>query len=121
MGIIGGHYGVRATALKVLHTGLWWPTLHNDATDYAWTCNVCQCTGKPLQRDEMPLVPQVTLQPFDKWVVDFVGPIKPLGKRNGARYIITLTYYLMRLVEVAPVVDCTVATTARFLFDNIVT
>ena len=68
----------------------------------------------------MPLVLQVNLQPFDKWVVDFMGPIKPLGKRNGARYIITSTYYLTRLVEVAPVMDCTSGTTAKFLTDNIV-
>ena len=69
----------------------------------------------------MPLVPQVTLQPFDKWAVDFVGPINPPGKRTGARYIITATHYLTRWVEAARVVDCTIATTTKFIFKNIVT
>ena len=69
----------------------------------------------------MPLVPQVTLQPFDKWVLDFVGPINPLGKRTGTCYIITATNYLNRWVEAAPVIDCTAVTAAQFILENIVT
>lgn len=46
----------------------------------------------------MPLNLKMTLQPFEKWVIDFVRPIKPQGK-TGARYIITTTEYLTRWVE----------------------
>ena len=90
--------------------------LHNDAAGYARSCDVYQRVGKPSQRDEMPLVPQVTLQLFDKWVVDFVGPINPLGKRTSAHYIIIATNYLTRWVEVAPLVDCTISIAAWFIF-----
>ena len=64
----------------------------------------------------MPLVPQVTLQPFDKWAVDFVGPINPLRKRTGAQYIITATEYMTGWVEAAPIVDCTTAIAVKFIF-----
>jgi len=64
-GIAGGHYAGRATMQKILHTGLWWPTLHQDSKAYCKAYDVCQRTRRPSQRDEMPLNPQMTLQPFE--------------------------------------------------------
>ena len=84
-------------------------------------CDKCQRTGKPSRHDEIPLVPQLTLQAFDKWAVDFVGPISPPGKWIGARYIIIATNYLTRWAEAAPVKYCTPKTVVKFLFENVVT
>ena len=42
-----GHYGGRATAIKILQAGLWWPTMHNDVTYYAKSYDVFQRKGKP--------------------------------------------------------------------------
>ena len=73
--LAGEHYGGHATTWKVFHTRILWPTLHNDAIEYAMSCDICQHVGKPSWQDEMSLVSQVTLQPFDKWAIDFVGRI----------------------------------------------
>eukprot|EP00253_Pinus_taeda_P030377 PITA_30377 len=65
----------------------------------------------------------MTLQPFEKWAIDFVAPIQPQGKKTGALYIITATEYLTQWAEAQPAKDCTgtSATTAKFLFEYVLT
>jgi hypothetical protein len=63
-GIDGGNYAINPTTKKELHAGLWWPIVHKDAKEYCQNCDVYQRVGKPSRRDEMPLMPQVTLQVF---------------------------------------------------------
>jgi hypothetical protein len=120
-GITGGHYIGKATVQKVLRAGLWWPTLHIDAKDYYRAYDVCQRVGKSSRRDEMPLAPQLTLQAFEKWAIEFVGPINPPGKWIGTRYNITATKYLTRWAKEREVKDCSATTTMCFIFDDIIT
>ncbi len=42
--------------------------------------------GKLVPSDEMQLKPQVLIEPFEKWAVDFIGPINPPS--NGKKYIL---------------------------------
>jgi len=80
--------------------------LHRYAKEYCRACDVCQRKRKPSRRDEIPLVPQVTLQAFNKWVIHFVGPINPPRKRMCARYIIIETDYLKIWAKEQLVRDC---------------
>ena len=66
----------------------------------------------------MRLNPQMTLQPFEKWAIDFVGPIKPQGKTD-ARYIITAMEYLTHLANTKLVKDCMDTTVPRFIFEHV--
>ena len=38
---------------------------------------------------EMPLKPQVLIEPFEKWALKFVGPIN--SSSNGKKYILLCT------------------------------
>ena len=60
-------------------------------------------------------------QEFEKWAIDFVGPINPLGKRTGERYIITAIEYLTRWAEARAIKDCSATKMTHFIFDDIIT
>ena len=111
----------RTLCRKIYHAGLWWPTIHRDSKEYCQTCDVYQRVGKPNRRDKILLQPQVTLHAFDKWAIDFVGPINPLTKRIGARYIIITMEYLTRWAKATPMKDCSAETTTHFLFEQVIT
>jgi len=96
-GPYGGHFAAKRIAFKILQASYYWPTLHQDVRRYISQCDRCQRMGKPTPRDEMPLQPQVTLEPFEKWGMDFVGPINPPLRQRS--YIIVCTDYLTKWVE----------------------
>eukprot|EP00253_Pinus_taeda_P015157 PITA_15157 len=116
-GPCGGHFAAKRTAFNILQAGYYWPTLHQDVRRYISQCDRCQRMGKPTPRDEMLLQPQVTLEPFEKWGMDFVGPINPPSKQRS--YIIVYTDYLTKWVETKAIEAATEEKVAEFLRENI--
>ena len=53
--------------------------------------------GKYVQSDEIPLQPQVLIEPFERWALHFVGPITPMSREK--RYIIVCIYYVTEWEE----------------------
>ncbi|XP_075104353.1 uncharacterized protein LOC107783747 [Nicotiana tabacum] len=64
-GAVGGHYGGRTTATKVLEVGFYWPTLFKDARNYIATCDKCQRSSNISKRDEMSLNSILVCEIFD--------------------------------------------------------
>eukprot|EP00253_Pinus_taeda_P030101 PITA_30101 len=93
----GGHFAAKRTSFKVLTLGYYWPSIFKDAKKYVKSCDICQRMGRPTASDEMPLQPQVHLEPFDKWALDFIGPINPSS--NGKKYILVCTDYVTKWAE----------------------
>ena len=119
-GTCGGHFSGRLTALKILRTGYFWPTLFADAHRYATRCDACQRYARNDLHMALLLYPSLPLLPFEKWGIDYIGPVHPTSPRQNA-YILLAVDYLTKWVEAKAVRTADKKTTARFMFEHIFT
>ncbi|KAJ9566947.1 hypothetical protein OSB04_002913 [Centaurea solstitialis] len=95
-GPCGGHFSGSRTAAKILQSGFFWPTLHQDSYSFAKSCNECQRSGNISHRNEMPLNGILEIELFDVWGIDFMGPF-PIS--NNCSYILVAVDYVSKWVE----------------------
>jgi len=97
--------------------GYYWHSLFKDAKKYVRAYDSYQRVGQPNHRDEMPLNPQIVLEPFEIWALDFVGPINPPS--NQKVYIVVRTDYMTKWVEAEALHRATEEEVIDFLFEDI--
>ena len=66
---------------------------------YMRQCDVCQRIGKPSDCSAMPITPILALAPFEKWGIDFVGPINPPSRHGRNQYNLVATDYVTKCAE----------------------
>jgi hypothetical protein len=96
-GPCGGNDFDKRTTYKVSHSSYYWTNIFKDVTKYVRSCDSCQRIGRPTSIDEMPLHTQVRIEPFEKWALNFVGPISPMYHKKN--YIIFCIDYVTKWVE----------------------
>ena len=75
--------------------------------------------GQPNKLGKIPLQPQLVVEPFDRWALDFVGPINPSSKQKA--YILVCTDYMTRWVEAVALVKANDQAVIDFLYKEIFT
>jgi len=69
----------------------------------------------------MPLHYVLPQLPFEKWGLDYVGPIKPVAWGSQAWYIIVTTDYMTKLVEAQAIHKVDARKTTMFIYEKIIT
>ena len=112
----GGHFASQKTAMKVLQSRFYWPSLFKDAHNICRGCDRCQRLGKLSRHHMMPLNPILVVDLFDVWGIDFMGPFTVSFVYS---YILVGVDYVSKWVEAIPckVVDHRVV--LKFLKENI--
>jgi hypothetical protein len=60
-------------------------------------------------------------EPFQKWGLDFIGPITPLSRYFGSQYILIAIDYATKQVEARALHTNTTIVTMKFSYDHILT
>jgi len=61
------------------------------------SCDDFQRKGKPTSANEITLQVEVVIEHFEKWALNFVGPINPMYRRK--RYILVCMDYVTKWVD----------------------
>lgn len=73
--------------------------------------------GQPNHRDEMPLNPQVILEPFERLALDFIESINHPSSQKV--YILVCIGYMMKWVEAKALIRANEEVVLTFLFEEI--
>ena len=114
-----GHFSGQLTGQKILRAGYFWPTLFKDFYAYVRKCDDCERYAQNDLKMEMPLHISLPLVPFEKWEIDYVGPVRPHSSRRMV-YIVVAMEYLAKWAEAKAVKTDTAVHTATFMYENII-
>ena len=91
--------------------------MREDINIWIQQCEICGAIKPPAKSSRAPLGSMPTGAPWDRLATDILGPL-PVTPR-GNRYILTVTDYFTKWIEVFPIPDQTAVTCAHIILNEI--
>ena len=117
-GICGNHSGGRSLAGKILRQGYYWPTIKEDAYEFARACDQCQRFANYSTQPTASLTSMMSHWPFAMWGIDLIGEL-PKAK-GGVKYAVVAVDYFTKWAEAMPLATITAKKIKDFVFNSIV-
>jgi Integrase zinc binding domain len=114
-----GHLSLQGLA-NVLESRAWWPTMERDLSRYIAACPNCQIQQRQRisqEREEMQVVTDQFIQPFQRWGIDLIGRLPKTT--NGNRWIIAAIDYATGWPIAKAIPAATKEAIAEFIHDEI--
>ncbi|KAI8513239.1 hypothetical protein Bbelb_098780 [Branchiostoma belcheri] len=111
----GGHLGIEKTKEKLLRS-FYWPGLTKDVVVHVTCCDTCATTKGGRRRPRAPLQSSDVGYPNKRIAIDIVGPLPKTTLGN--KYVLVLSDYFSKWVEVFPMPDETALTVAQIIFEG---
>ena len=114
--LLAGHLG-KKTCERILQLFYWFGG-REDSDNWVMSCDRCAAVKTPPRAYKSPLGTMPVGAPLDRLVTDLLGPL-PLTPR-GNLYILVVTDYLTKWVEIFPVPDQTAVTSAEKILNEVI-
>jgi hypothetical protein len=117
-GDCGNHASGETLAYQIIRMGYFWPTIHQDAKQFARSCEACQKTANLHHLPPERLSSISTPYPFAIWGLDLIGPL-PTAPGQAKHAVVAIDYFT-RWVEAKALTRITEEKTTNFVKENIV-
>jgi hypothetical protein len=79
-GMGGEHFSTNIIAKKILDVNYWWLTFQKDVLQHCQSCDDYKHIGNLTITNLATLLTILLIEPFMKWDLDLMGPIKPISR-----------------------------------------
>ncbi|CAC5421923.1 unnamed protein product [Mytilus coruscus] len=115
--ILSGHLGKKKTKAK-LSQRYYWYEMREDIDIWISQCDICGANKHPHKSSRAPLGTMPVGAPLDRLATDFLGPLPTTPRGN--KFILTVTDYFTKWVEVFPVKDQTAVVCAQLILNEVI-